>query len=113
MGRQCASYVSFVIGFAFIGFMGINHHRLFTHIQHCDSGLLLFNLLVLLGVTFVLFPSSMLADHLGQADQKLAAMLYHTSFQPSCSKPLRTSPRTFLQIPSEALWNGRADFVVN
>src|ERR1700694_3599839 len=112
MGRQWASYASLVIGFAFIGVMWINHHRLFTHIQHCDNGLLLFNLLLLLRVTFVLFPTSVLAAHLGQADQKLAAMLYHVSLQPSCSKPLRTS-RTFLQIPSEALWNGRADFVVN
>jgi uncharacterized membrane protein len=80
MGRQWASYVSFVISFAFIGIMWINHHRLFTHIQHSDNGLLLFNLLLLLGVTFVPFPTSVLAAHLGQADQKLAAMLYHGTY---------------------------------
>ncbi len=39
--RQWPSYVSFVISFAFIGIMWINHHRLFTHIRRCDNGLLL------------------------------------------------------------------------
>jgi uncharacterized membrane protein len=78
--RQWTSYVSFVISFVFIGIMWINHHRLFTHIQRCDNGLLLLNLLLLLGVTFVPFPTSVLAMHLGQADQRLAAMLYHGTY---------------------------------
>jgi uncharacterized membrane protein len=30
--RQWPSYISFVISFAFIGIMWINHHRMFTHI---------------------------------------------------------------------------------
>ena len=78
--RQWSSYVSFFISFAFIGIMWINHHRLFTHICRSDNGLLLLNLLLLLGVTFVPFPTAVLAAHLGHPDQRLAALLYNGTY---------------------------------
>jgi uncharacterized membrane protein len=78
--RQWPSYISFVISFAFIGIMWINHHRLFTHIKRCDDVLLLFNLLLLLGVTVVPFPTSVLAAHLGRPDQRTAALLYNITY---------------------------------
>ena len=49
--RQWPSYFAFVISFAFVGIMWINHHRLFTHIKRADNTLLFLNLLLLLGVT--------------------------------------------------------------
>ena len=78
--RQWPSYVSFVISFAFIGIMWINHHRMFTHIQRCDNGLLILNLLLLLGVCAVPFPTAVLAAHLGQRDQRTAALLYNGTY---------------------------------
>src|SRR5215471_12855867 len=74
--RQWPSYVSFMISFCFIGIMWVNHHRLFNHIRRSDNLLMLFNLLLLLGVTFVPFPTSVLAAHLGHADQRLACVFY-------------------------------------
>lgn len=78
--RQWPSYVAFVISFAFIGIMWINHHRLFTHIKRSDNGLLFLNLLLLLGVTAVPFPTAVLAQHFGQSDQRPAAILYHGTY---------------------------------
>ncbi len=78
--RQWPSYISFVISFAFIGIMWINHHRLFTHIRRCDNGLLLLNLLLLLGVTFVPYPTAVLSMYLGKADQRLAAIFFNGTF---------------------------------
>jgi uncharacterized membrane protein len=75
--RQWPSYFAFVFSFAFIGIMWINHHRLFTHIKRSNNALLFLNLLLLLGVTAVPFPTAVLAQHLGQSDQRVAAMLYH------------------------------------
>jgi uncharacterized membrane protein len=75
--RQWPSYVSFVISFVFIGVMWINHHRLFTHIRRCDDVLLLLNLMLLLGVTSVPFPTAVLAAHLGQPEQRTAVLLYN------------------------------------
>ncbi len=75
--RQWPSYVSFVISFAFIGIMWINHHRLFTHIRKSDNGLLILNLLLLLGVTAIPFPTAVLAAHLRQAGERTAALFYN------------------------------------
>jgi uncharacterized membrane protein len=78
--RQWPSYFAFVFSFAFIGIMWINHHRLFTHIKRANNALLFLNLLLLLGVTAVPFPTAVLAQYLGQSDQRAAAILYHGTY---------------------------------
>jgi uncharacterized membrane protein len=75
--RQWPSYFAFLISFSFIGVMWMNHHRLFTHIKRCDDTLMVLNLLLLLGVTVVPFPTAVLATHLGYGDQRTAALLYN------------------------------------
>jgi uncharacterized membrane protein len=75
--RQWPSYFAFLISFAFIGVMWINHHRLFTHIKRCNNTLMILNLLLLLGVTIVPFPTAVLATHIGFPDQRTAALLYN------------------------------------
>lgn len=75
--QQWPSYVSFVISFAFIGIMWINHHRLFTHIRRSDNNLMILNLLLLMGVTAVPFPTAVLSAHLGHYDDRVAAMFYN------------------------------------
>jgi uncharacterized membrane protein len=78
--RQWPSYISYVISFVFIGIMWINHHRLFNHIRCSDNGLMLLNLLLLLGVTFVPYPTSVLAAQLGHTDQRLAVLLFSGTY---------------------------------
>jgi uncharacterized membrane protein len=78
--RQWPSYFSFLVSFAFIGIMWINHHRLFTHIARSDDVLLVLNLLLLLGVVVVPFPTAVLAIHLGQAGQRPALILYNATY---------------------------------
>ena len=77
LGRQWPSYIAFVTSFATIGIMWINHHRLFTYVRRVDHGLLLANLLLLLGVTVVPFPTALIAEH---HDARLAAMAYSGTF---------------------------------
>jgi len=68
LARQWPSYLSFLMSFAFIGIMWINHHRLFTHIARSDDVLLILNLLLLLGVIVVPFPTAVLATHWGETN---------------------------------------------
>jgi uncharacterized membrane protein len=51
--QQWPSHVAFVLSFAFIGIMWVNHHRMFSHIRRANDDLLLLNLLLLLGVCSV------------------------------------------------------------
>src|SRR5262249_23489677 len=58
--QQGASYIAYLAGFTTIGIMWINHHRLFNLIQRADNWLLVFNLLLLLAVSVVPFPTTLL-----------------------------------------------------
>jgi uncharacterized membrane protein len=80
LAHQWPVYLAFLTSFATILIMWINHHRLFTHISHCDDQLLFFNGLLLLGVVLVPFPTSLVAEYLGQPGQTTAAMVYNGTF---------------------------------
>ena len=74
------SYLSFLISFTFIGIMWMNHRRLFTHIARSDDMLLILNLLLLLGVIVVPFPTAVPATHLGEPDQRAALILDNATY---------------------------------
>lgn len=78
--RQWPSYLAFFLSFAFIGIMWMNHHRMFTHIERSNDTLLVLNLLLLLGVTAIPFPTAVLAAHLGTPEQRTAALFYNGVF---------------------------------
>ncbi len=74
------SYLAFLTSFGTIGTMWMNHHRLFTLINALDDGLIGLNTLLLLGVTWIPFPTALLAEHLTGPDQYIAATVYSGSF---------------------------------
>lgn len=78
--RQWPSYVAFLLSFTYIGIMWINHHRMFTHIKRSNDVLLILNLLLMLGVTVVPFPTAVLAQHLGGPGERTAALVYNATF---------------------------------
>jgi uncharacterized membrane protein len=78
--KQWPAYLAFVISFAFIGIMWINHHRLFTYIRRTDHALLILNGLLLMGVTVVPFTTALLAAYVGHPDQEIAAMVYNANY---------------------------------
>jgi uncharacterized membrane protein len=78
--QQWPSYLAFVLSFFYIGVMWMNHHRMFTHIRRSDDTLLILNLLLLLGITAVPFPTAVLAANLGNPDQKTATVFYNAVY---------------------------------
>ena len=80
LARQWPTYAAFLISYAFIGIMWVNHHRLFNHIRRSDNGLLFLNLLLLLGITVVPFPTALLAAHYGTADRTVAAAVFNGTY---------------------------------
>jgi uncharacterized membrane protein len=71
-------YLAYVVSFLTIGIMWMNHHTILAHVQRVDRPLLVLNLLLLLGVVAVPFPTALVAEHLahsgGQA--QVAAVTY-------------------------------------
>jgi len=78
--RLWPSYLAFLASFLTGGVMWLNHHRLFNLVGKSDDGLIGLNLLLLLGVTWLPFPTALLAAHLRRPDERLAALMYATSF---------------------------------
>ncbi len=67
----------FVISFLIVGLMWIEHHRIFRYIADYDSGLLWRNLLLLLCVSFVPFPTALFSENFWS---RTAFILYTASF---------------------------------
>jgi uncharacterized membrane protein len=78
--RQWPGYASFLLSFLFIGIMWINHHRLFAHIKRSDDVLMAANLLLLLGVVWVPYPTSLMAQSVSTGQIRDAAILYTGSY---------------------------------
>jgi uncharacterized membrane protein len=80
LADQWPTYLAFVTSYATILIMWVNHHRLFTHIGHWDDRLLFANGLLLLGIVLVPFPTALVAEYLGRAGQRTAALVYNGTF---------------------------------
>jgi len=77
---QWPAYLAFLTSFATIGIMWINHHNMFTHITRSDHTLLVLNGLLLLGITFVTFPTALVAEYVQHRDARTAAIVYSGTF---------------------------------
>jgi len=74
------SLVAFLGSFVAILIMWISHHGLFRLIHKIDSPFLFANGFMLLMVTFVPFPTAVLAEYLGTPGERVAAAFYIGSF---------------------------------
>jgi len=74
------SAVAFVLSFGTILIMWINHHGLFKHAHKADNRLLFANGFLLLVVTFVPFPTGVLAEYLNHHAANVAATFYCGTF---------------------------------
>ena len=83
LAEQWPSYVSFVVSFATVGILWLNHHQMFRDIRVADHGLFVLNLALLLVVSFIPFPTEVIGDELASGsydDQRTAALFYGLTF---------------------------------
>jgi uncharacterized membrane protein len=57
------SYLAYGLSFAIIGLNWVSHHRKFRYIVRFDPGLIRINLVFLLVIAFLPFPTSVMAEH--------------------------------------------------
>jgi TMEM175 potassium channel family protein len=70
-------YVTYVVSFLTIGIIWMNHHAQFDRIARADRTLMVLNLLLLMFVTLIPFPTGLLATHLNNHDDRaVAAAVY-------------------------------------
>jgi uncharacterized membrane protein len=75
--EQWPSYFGFALSFVAIGIMWMNHHNIFRDIDHADHTLVVINILVLMSISFLPFPTAVLAEYLRDDDFRLTATLLY------------------------------------
>jgi uncharacterized membrane protein len=79
LGAAWPQYAAYMVSFLSIGIMWMNHHTLFGHVTRIDRPLLVLNLLLLMGVVAIPFPTALVAEHLTgprSAGGSIAAVVY-------------------------------------
>jgi uncharacterized membrane protein len=76
LGTGWPGFVGYLISFAIIGILWVNHHDIFRHIGRTDQRLILLNLLLLLGISVIPFTTALLAEHLGHGGERTAGIVY-------------------------------------
>ncbi|HEX5586819.1 MAG TPA: TMEM175 family protein [Acidimicrobiia bacterium] len=78
---QWPSYVAFALSFVVIGIMWVSHHSMFERIALVDRKLLFINLLLLMGIAFLPFPTDLVATYVrdGGSNSHIAAAIYSST----------------------------------
>jgi uncharacterized membrane protein len=77
LGTQWPSLAAYIVSFAVIGIMWINHHSVFMHLEQVDRGLLYINLLLLMTIAFLPYPTGVLGQALAKGEgTRTAAVVY-------------------------------------
>jgi len=76
-------FAAYVVSFATIGIIWVNHHALFRNLSEIDRTMLFLNLLMLFFVVSIPFATSTIAAYLraGDGDASLAAAIYQGVFE--------------------------------
>jgi uncharacterized membrane protein len=69
-------YFAYVVSFLTIGIMWMNHHAVLAHVRRVDRPLLVLNLLLLMAVVAIPFPTALVAEHLHDAGAPAATVTY-------------------------------------
>jgi uncharacterized membrane protein len=71
------SLAAYGVSFAVIGIMWLNHHTIFNHLERIDRGLFYRNLLLLMTIVFIPYPTGIFGETLkNHHDAKTAAVFY-------------------------------------
>jgi TMEM175 potassium channel family protein len=83
LSHQWPLFLSYLISFMNIGTVWLNHHRVVGRLGRIDHTFLVLNLLLLMVVAFLPFPTRVVGEELAggtDVDQRTAALLYGATF---------------------------------
>ncbi|MBI4650357.1 DUF1211 domain-containing protein [Candidatus Desantisbacteria bacterium] len=81
---QWPEFMAFLISFITILIMWVNHHNMFNHIKLCDQNFLFLNGFVLLTVTFIPYPTALLANYIKTDYADIASAIFAGAFLLNC-----------------------------
>src|SRR5579863_9916574 len=79
LGLRWPSLAAYVVSFIVIGIMWLNHHTIFTHLDHVDRGLFYLNLLLLMTIVFIPYPTGVLGEALRRGVGATTAAVFYSA----------------------------------
>lgn len=71
------SYLAYVVSFATIGAAWLGHNAITEYLERTDAAFVRLNLMLLLVVSFLPFPTRLLADYIGQDSSERVAVTFY------------------------------------
>ena len=76
---QWPSYLGYVTSFMAIGGMWLSHHGIFLRLRYANDAVVRINMLLLMAVSFLPFPTRLAAEAIGNNDAERAAVIFYGS----------------------------------
>jgi uncharacterized membrane protein len=76
LAHHWPDYAAFAFSFLTIGVMWVNHHHLMNQFSSADRVLLFLNLLLLMGIVFIPFPTALIGEDIRGEGATAAAVAY-------------------------------------
>jgi uncharacterized membrane protein len=73
LSRLWPHFLSYFISFLIIAMQWVDHHEMFEHIEECDRGLLWLNMLFLMCIAFLPFPTALVGSY---PNERVAVLIY-------------------------------------
>jgi uncharacterized membrane protein len=72
------AFAAYVVSFAVIGIMWFNHHSIFAHFARVDRGFIYLNLLLLMTIVFIPYPTGIFGQALRQGEGAQTAAVFYS-----------------------------------
>jgi uncharacterized membrane protein len=79
LGGLWPSLAAYVVSFGVIGVMWLNHHAVFSNIEGVDRGVFYLNLLLLMTIAFIPYPTGVLGQALGKEQGERTAAVFYSA----------------------------------
>jgi uncharacterized membrane protein len=77
LAAEWPSYAGYVVSFLTIGIIWVNHHQMFKLIGRVTHGFLMLNVIFLMTIAFLPFPTALVADYIRVPDSRKAATVVY------------------------------------
>jgi uncharacterized membrane protein len=79
LGHRWPSLAAYVVSFVVIGIMWLNHHTIFSHLERIDRGMFYLNLLLLMTIVFIPYPTAVFGEALRRQHGAKTAAIFYTA----------------------------------
>jgi uncharacterized membrane protein len=78
LGQRWPELAAYIVSFAVIGIMWLNHHTVFSHLERVDRGIFYLNLLLLLTIVFIPYPTAVFGEALRRGEGARTAAVFYS-----------------------------------